>query len=64
LRPPEKTTLHGLILNNPSAAPKDIFKAGLQNREDLSPLKAKGAIVRPSLDSRRAPGAPKSQTRE
>ena len=40
LRPPEKTTLHGLILNNPLAAPKDLFKAGLQNREDRSSLKA------------------------
>src|SRR6202044_4189150 len=40
LRPPEKTTLHGLILNNPLAAPKDLFKAGLQNREDRSSFKS------------------------
>ena len=42
LRPPEKTTLHGPILNNLLAAPKDLFKAGLQNREDGKPLKASG----------------------
>ena len=37
-RPAKKTTLHGLILNNPYAASKDLFKAGLQNREHFRPL--------------------------
>ena len=46
LRPLEKTTLHGPILNNPLAAPKDLFKAGLQNREDREPVEGLGSKAR------------------